>query len=71
MTKNVGDFEKLANARELHPGIVLIEQNDLTRVEQLDLMRRIVTKLEGTDLVNLVLRVAEDGTMSVEPMPRR
>jgi predicted nuclease of predicted toxin-antitoxin system len=71
VTKNVADFEKLANARELHAGIVLIEQNDLTRAEQLDLMRRIVARLAGTDLVNQVLRVAEDGTMSVEPMPRR
>jgi predicted nuclease of predicted toxin-antitoxin system len=69
VTKNVGDFEKLAKARELHAGIVLVEQGDLTREEQLDLMRRIVAKLEGIDLVNHVLRVAENGTMTVEQMP--
>jgi hypothetical protein len=69
VTKNVGDFEKLAKTRELHAGIVLIEQGDLTREEQLDLMRRIVAKLEGIDLVNHVLRVAADGAMTVEPMP--
>lgn len=69
VTKNVGDFEKLANSRELHAGIVLLEHGALTREEQLDLMRRIAVKLEGIDLVNHVLRVSEDGTMSIEPMP--
>jgi predicted nuclease of predicted toxin-antitoxin system len=69
VTKNVGDFEKLARARELHAGIVLIEQGDLTREEQLGLMRRIAAELEGTDLVNRVLRVGLDGTMTIEPMP--
>lgn len=69
VTKNVGDFEKLAKARELHGGIVLIEQSDLTRDEQLDLMRRIVATLEGTELVNHVLRVGEDGKMTIAPMP--
>jgi len=69
VTKNVGDFEKLAKARELHAGIVLIEQGDLSRDEQLALSRRVVARLEGVDLVNHVLRVGEDGTMTVEPMP--
>ncbi len=69
VTKNVSDFEKLAKARELHAGIVLIEQGDLTRDEQLALMRRVVEKVEGVDLVNHVLRVGEDGSMTIEPMP--
>jgi len=69
VTKNVGDFEKLAKARELHAGIVLIEQGDLAREEQLTLMRLVVARLESVDLVNHVLRVGEDGTMTVEAMP--
>lgn len=67
-TKNVGDFEALASAREIRPGVVSIAQADLTRAEQLALLRRIVLRLEEAgDLVNCTLRVAEDGTMSVEP----
>ena len=70
VTKNVGDFERLAHARELHAGIVLIEQGDLTREEQLELMRRVVEKLgEVPDLVNRVLRVADDGALTVEEIP--
>lgn len=69
VTKNVGDFERLAKARELHAGIVLIEHGALTRDEQLDLMRRIIAELEGTDIVNHVVRVAEDGTLTVERIP--
>ncbi|MCC6216475.1 MAG: DUF5615 family PIN-like protein [Polyangiaceae bacterium] len=70
VTKNVGDFETLASSRALHAGIVLIEQGDLTRDEQLALLRRIVTNLADVgDLVNHVLRVAEDGSMTKEPSP--
>jgi hypothetical protein len=61
--------EALAREDGLHAGIVLIEQGDLTREEQLDLMRRVAAKPEHTDLVNHVLRVDEDGTMTVEPVP--
>ena len=46
----------------------MIAQADLTRAEQLALLRRIVLRLEQAgDLANCTLRVAEDGTMSVEP----
>jgi predicted nuclease of predicted toxin-antitoxin system len=70
VTKNVGDFERLAQARELHAGIVLIEQGDVTRDEQLALMRRVIEKLgEIPDLVNRVLRVADDGALTVEDIP--
>jgi len=70
VTKNVGDFEKLARARELHAGIVLIEDGDLGRAAQLDVIRTVIARLERErDLINRVLRVAVDGAMTVEEMP--
>jgi len=38
-TKNVDDFVKLARARELHPVIILVEDGDLVRDEQLRVPR--------------------------------
>src|SRR5882762_2533813 len=61
VTANVGDFTKLAAARELHAGIVLLEAGDLRREEQLDVLRLVVKALENErDLVNRVLRVTRD-----------
>lgn len=71
ITANVADFERLAHARELHPGIVLLENGVLSREEQLIVLRKVLEKLmEIGDLVNRVLRVAEDGTMTTEAAPK-
>lgn len=70
VTKNVGDFEKLARARELHAGIVLIEDGDLRRSEQLVMLRKIIARLETeADMVNHVLTVRVDGEMTLEELP--
>jgi predicted nuclease of predicted toxin-antitoxin system len=62
VTKNVEDFVKLARARDLHPGIVLLEDGDLVRDEQLRVVRAAVALLgPERDLVNRVLRVWADG----------
>jgi predicted nuclease of predicted toxin-antitoxin system len=67
VTKNVDDFEKLARSRELHAGIVLLEDGDLLRDEQLRVIRAAVTEIASrSDMVNSVMRVAMDGTMSFE-----
>ena len=72
VTKNVGDFERLASARELHAGIVLIEAGDLDRDEQLETLRRVVAHLElEADMVNRVLRVKIDGTMQFDLQTER
>lgn len=69
VTLNVGDFEKLVRERELHAGVVLIERAGLLRDEQIELIRKIAAAIaEHGDLVNEVLRVAEEGTMSFERM---
>ena len=70
-TKNIDDFVKLARAREIHPGIILLEDGDLVRDEQLRVLRAAVAALQGeSDLVNRVLRVWADGKVIVEDMPR-
>jgi predicted nuclease of predicted toxin-antitoxin system len=62
VTKNVEDFVKLARARDLHPGILLLEDGDLVRDEQLRVVRAAVALLgPERDLVNRVLRVCADG----------
>lgn len=67
VTLNVGDFEKLVRERELHAGVVLIGRTGLLRDEQIELIRKIAAAIaEHGDLVNEVLRVAEDGTMRFE-----
>ncbi len=71
MTKNVDDFVKLAGARELHPGIILLEDGDLVRDEQLRVVRAAVVLLRSErDLVNRVLRVWGDGRHVFEDVPR-
>ncbi len=70
VTKNVRDFERLAGSCALHAGVVLLEHNDLLRGEQLETLRRVVIELaRRADMVNTVLRVAADGTMTFELVP--
>jgi predicted nuclease of predicted toxin-antitoxin system len=70
VTSNVDDFVKLARAREIHPGIVLIEDGGLLRDEQLQVIRHAVAVLQGEgDLVNRVLRIWLDGTTVFEEIP--
>jgi predicted nuclease of predicted toxin-antitoxin system len=70
VTCNVDDFLKLAQARELHPGVILVEDGDLLRDEQLHVVRRAVVALQcELDLVNRVLRIWRDGQMIFEEVP--
>jgi hypothetical protein len=70
VTANVGDFRKLAAARDLHAGIVLLLDGGLRRDEQLEVLRRMNVALETDgDLVNRLLTVALDGGFSIEELP--
>lgn len=70
VTANVADFRKLAVARDLHAGIVLLLDGGLRRDEQLEVLRRVIVALEGgDDLVNRLLTVALDGGFSIEELP--
>lgn len=63
---------ELARARELHPGIILVEDGALLRDEQLRVVRAAVAVLQGQcDLVNRVLRIWLDGTTVLEDVPAR
>jgi predicted nuclease of predicted toxin-antitoxin system len=70
VTLNVGDFETLVRKRELHAGVVLIERAGLLRDEQIALMKKVAVALaEHGALINEVLRVAVDETLSFETLP--
>ena len=70
VTANVDDFVRLARSRELHAGIVLIEDGGLYRDEQLAVVRKAVAMILGEGgAVNRVLWIALDGSMSFEDIP--
>jgi predicted nuclease of predicted toxin-antitoxin system len=70
VTSNVDDFVKLAHAREIHAGIVLIERSGLLRDEQIELIRQVAAKLtEHGAMINELLRVDELGAMRFEEVP--
>jgi predicted nuclease of predicted toxin-antitoxin system len=74
VTANVGDFRRLASARELHGGIVLLEEGDLGRGDQLLVLRHAVVAIKaelsaGREMVNRALRIALDGAKGFETIP--
>ena len=74
VTKNVEDFVKLARACDLHPGILLLEDGDLVRDEQLRVVRASVALLgpeRDSFAVNRVLRVWADGRHVFQDIPVR
>ena len=74
VTANVKDFQRLARARELHPGIVLVLAGFLSRDEQLALMYKAVAELEqelleGKDMINRVLEIDANGECNFYDLP--
>lgn len=70
ITANVNDFVKLTTAREIHAGVVLIENGSLGRAEQRELLDRVLASLASRDdTVNLILRVAIDGALLYDEPP--
>lgn len=70
VTCNVEDFVGFARARELHAGLVLVEDGDLPRDEKLQVVRRAVTALNGKpDMVNVVLGVSLNDDLVFEEIP--
>jgi hypothetical protein len=54
----------------LHAGVVLIECGDLLRDEQVEVVRQAISAIvQRGDMVNTMLRVAPDGSMSFEVVP--
>jgi predicted nuclease of predicted toxin-antitoxin system len=70
-TSNVRDFLKLARAREVHPGIIMLEDGALPRDEQLGVIRAALVALPAIgDLTNKVVWVSADGQTRVQEIPR-
>lgn len=70
VTSNVEDFVKLAAAREIHAGIVLLERAGLLRDEQITVIRQVAALLaEHGAMLNELLHVADDGSMKFETSP--
>lgn len=70
VTANVGDFRRLARAREVHPGIVLLEEGDLGRADQLARIRSAIARIrEEPDVVNKLVTLWPDGTITIETVP--
>ena len=70
VTCNVEDFVGFAGVRELHAGLVLVEEGDLPREQQLQVVRHAVTAMNvKPDMANVVLRVSVDGKLVFEEIP--
>lgn len=70
VTCNVDDFIGFARSREIHAGIVLVEEGGLLRDEQLRIVRVAIATLRAErDFVNRVLRIWTDGTTIIEQVP--
>jgi predicted nuclease of predicted toxin-antitoxin system len=75
VTANVRDFERFANIREVHAGIILICDGTLLRREQIEVVNiacsAIIAEIEaGRDMINRVLYVETDGSLKFEDLPK-
>lgn len=75
VTANVKDFERFANIREVHGGIILICDGTLLRREQIEVVNiacsAIIAEIEaGRDTINRVLYVETDGSLKFEDLPK-
>jgi predicted nuclease of predicted toxin-antitoxin system len=74
ITANVRDFERFANAREVHAGIILICDGTLLRQEQIKAVSIAVDAItieysQGRDMINRVLYVEFGGSLKFEDLP--
>jgi predicted nuclease of predicted toxin-antitoxin system len=74
ITANVKDFERFANAREVHSGIILICDGTLLRKEQMEVVSIAVSAIadeyeQSRDMINRVLYVEVDGNLKFKDLP--
>ncbi len=74
ITANIVDFERFANAFEVHAGIVFIQEGDLLRNEQIEICTQAVVFIQqeianGKDMINQVLYISLDGTKELKTLP--
>lgn len=71
VTANIADFLKLARAREIHAGIILLADGAGLGEQQLLYVRAAIAALPPNgDLVNKVLWVGPNGSTQIEEIPR-
>lgn len=70
VTNNRDDFLHLIGREERNPGLIVILEN-VRRGEQVELFRAALEALTGmTDMINKVMEVARDGSLTVYELPR-
>ncbi len=74
ITANIGDFERFTKVMTVHSGIVFMEEGDLLREEQiqvvLEAVKAIGAEIEaGRDMVNRVLYISITRKMVFEDLP--
>ncbi len=66
VTANIKDFENFAVECEVHPGIVFLEDGEMTRREQEQVMEEVIIPVlqeeieQGNDLINRALYLTKD-----------
>ena len=74
ITANISDFEQFARVSEVHGGIIFIQEGDLLREEQMQIVETIVAIIQqelelGRDMINRVLYISIDGTKLLKDLP--
>jgi predicted nuclease of predicted toxin-antitoxin system len=72
VTSNIDDFVKLVRARDLHAGLVFLEESGLTRHEQLQRVRRALQLIAadvGGEMANRALRLSGEYGYAFEEIP--
>ena len=70
VTANVRDFQRIANATEVHAGYIFVMDGALPRQQQRELMARVVAALLGErSMINRALIVEPDGGFRFVELP--
>ena len=72
VTVNVGDFIRLANDVDLHPGVIALREAGLDRRAQWERLREAIAFIEqhcGGDLINQLLEVRGAGDFILHTIP--
>lgn len=73
LTINASDFLRLAASVELHPGLIVLRSQGLSREEQWEWVEPVIEALlaSGSDLVNQVVEVMGPGKFTIRDVPKR
>jgi predicted nuclease of predicted toxin-antitoxin system len=72
ITANARDFLRLARKAEVHPGLIVLREGELTRDEQWNRVRTVLRHLAAAgieDLVNHVVEIGSSGAVLVREIP--